>query len=106
MIERLLLLRRTSRKHHILINDYENCGDLDLIQFHEQVLRISQEIGDRTIEAKAFADLDHASRCMGHLIQAKRWHERQLDIALAMKDKLGEGRACSNLEIVYQLLGK
>jgi hypothetical protein len=43
---------------------------------------------------------------MGDLIQAKRWHERQLDIALAMKDKLGEGRACSNLGIVYQLLGK
>ena len=37
--------------------------------------------------------------------QAKRWHERQLDMALSTRDKMGEGRACSNLGIVYQLLG-
>ncbi|CAG2057615.1 unnamed protein product, partial [Timema podura] len=37
---------------------------------------------------------------------AKRWHERQLDMALASRDKIGEGRACSNLGIVYQLLGE
>lgn len=69
------------------------------------MLRISQEIGDRGIEAKAFAGLGHAARCMGDLIQAKRWYERQLDVALTMKDKLDEGRACSNLGIVYHLLG-
>jgi tetratricopeptide (TPR) repeat protein len=76
------------------------------IHFHEQVLRISQEIGDRAIEAKAYAGLGHAARCMGDLHQAKRWHERQLDIGLATKDKLVEGQACSNLGIIYQLLGK
>lgn len=27
-------------------------------------------------------------------------------MALSMKDKVGEGRACSNLGIVYQLLGE
>lgn len=37
---------------------------------------------------------------------AKRWHERQLDMALSARDKVGEGRACSNLGIVYQLLGE
>lgn len=38
--------------------------------------------------------------------QAKRWHERQLDMALSSRDRVGEGRACSNLGIVYQLLGE
>ena len=38
--------------------------------------------------------------------QAKRWHEKQLEMALSMKDRVGEGRACSNLCIVYQLLGE
>lgn len=67
---------------------------------------LSQELGDRNIEAKTCAGLGHSARCMGDLIQAKQWFERQLDIALAMKDKLGEGKSCSNLGVVYQLLGK
>lgn len=40
------------------------------------------------------------------LLQAKKWHERQLDMALSTRDRIGEGRACSNLGIVYQLLGE
>ncbi|CAG2108444.1 unnamed protein product, partial [Medioppia subpectinata] len=75
------------------------------IHFHEQVLRISQEIGDRMIESKAYAGLGHASRCMGDLLQAKRWHERQLNIGLVTKNRFIEGQACSNLGLVYQLLG-
>lgn len=42
----------------------------------------------------------------GDLGQAKLWHQRQLDVALVTKDKVAEGRACSNLGIVYQLLGE
>ncbi|XP_050299963.1 tetratricopeptide repeat protein 28 isoform X2 [Anthonomus grandis grandis] len=76
--------------------------------FHEKVLRLAQSIGDnfRSVEARAYAGLGHASRCAGDYIQAKQWHERQLDVALATRDKIGEGRACSNLGIVYQLLGE
>lgn len=58
------------------------------------------------MEARAYAGLGHAARCAGDYAQAKYWHERQLDMALATRDKVGEGRACSNLGIVYQLLGK
>lgn len=58
------------------------------------------------MESRAYAGLGHASRCAGDYSQAKQWHERQLDVALATRDKIGEGRACSNLGIVYQLLGK
>lgn len=63
------------------------------------------ELYFRSVEARAYAGLGHASRCAGDYAQAKQWHERQLDIALSTRDKVGEGRACSNLGIVYQLLG-
>lgn len=33
--------------------------------FHENVLRIAQELGDRAVEARAFAGLGHAARCAG-----------------------------------------
>lgn len=32
------------------------------IVFHEHVLRIAQELGDRVIEARAYAGLGHAAR--------------------------------------------
>lgn len=60
----------------------------------------------RSVEARAYAGLGHAARCAGDYTQAKQWHERQLDVALSTRDKVGEGRACSNLGIVYQLLGE
>ncbi|KAK2714191.1 hypothetical protein QYM36_008675, partial [Artemia franciscana] len=75
------------------------------IGFHNHVLRIAQELGDKNIEARAYAGLGHAARCIGDYMQAKKWHEKQLDMALALRDKTAEGRACSNLGIVYQLLG-
>lgn len=34
------------------------------------------------------------------------WYQRQLDVALTTKDKIAEGRACSNLGIVYHMLGE
>lgn len=33
--------------------------------FHENVLRIAQELGDRAVEARAYAGLGHAARCAG-----------------------------------------
>lgn len=49
--------------------------------------------------------IGHAARCGSDFTQAKKWHEKQLEMALAARDKIGEGRACSNLGIVYQLNG-
>jgi tetratricopeptide (TPR) repeat protein len=37
---------------------------------------------------------------------AKSYHEKQLDNALETKDKVAEGRACSNLGIIYHQLGE
>lgn len=33
--------------------------------YHENVLRIAQELGDKAVEARAFAGLGHAARCAG-----------------------------------------
>ncbi|XP_037036612.1 tetratricopeptide repeat protein 28 isoform X2 [Bradysia coprophila] len=80
------------------------------ITYHEQVLRIAQQLGDRDLarsyQQRAYAGLGHACRCAGDTLQSKKWHEKQLEMALASRDKIGEGRACSNLGIVYQLLGE
>ncbi|GBP96131.1 Tetratricopeptide repeat protein 28 [Eumeta japonica] len=56
-------------------------------------------LGDRAIEARAYAGLGHAARCAGEYTQAKKWHERQLDVALTArdKDKAGMGRAYGNI---------
>jgi len=53
--------------------------------FHEAVLRIAIELKDRAIEARAYAGLGHAARCTGEVVQAKQWHEKQLEVALATK---------------------
>lgn len=57
-------------------------------QYHEQLMRVAQEIGDKSIEARAYAGLGHATRCTGDLQQAKQWYEKQLDISLVAKDKV------------------
>ena len=54
-----------------------------------RVLSLAQELGDKSIEARAYAGLGHAARCIGNSLQAKVWHEKQLDMALATKDKVG-----------------
>lgn len=39
------------------------------ISYHENVLRIAQELGDHAIEARAYAGLGHAARCAGDYTQ-------------------------------------
>ncbi|CAB4063457.1 Tetratricopeptide repeat protein 28 [Lepeophtheirus salmonis] len=85
---------------------YLAMGDFDrAVECHREHLRIAKtkELQDMSIEARAYAGLGHAARCMNDLLGAKKWHEKQLDMALMTKDKIAEGRACSNLGIVYQL---
>ena len=70
---------------------------------HNNVLKIAQELKDKSIEARAYAGLGHAARCTGDIVQAKMWHEKQLDMALNTKDKVAEGRACSNLGMYVKI---
>lgn len=53
------------------------------IAFHENVLRIAQELGDRAIEARAYAGLGHAARCAGDYQQVIQWQrEKRLNCFL------------------------
>jgi hypothetical protein len=72
----------------------------------QEVLKIAEEKGDRTLEARAYAGLGHAARCASDLPQAKHYHEKQLDNALGTKDKVAEARACANLGIIFHQLAE
>jgi hypothetical protein len=39
---------------------------------------------------------------MGDTTMAQNWHEQQLDMALKTRDRVAEGRACSNLGTYYK----
>lgn len=66
------------------------------IVYHENVLKIASQLNDRALETRflyrAYAGLGHAARCCGDYTLAKKWHEKQLEMALAARDKVGEGR--------------
>lgn len=60
--------------------------------YHAEVLRISEELQERSIEARACAGLGHSARAIGDFQGAKKWYERQLDLALSTKDRAAEAR--------------
>lgn len=43
------------------------------IIYHENVLKIAQELGDKAVEARAYAGLGHAARCAGDYHQVSAW---------------------------------
>lgn len=43
------------------------------ISYHENVLRIAQDLGDHAVEARAYAGLGHAARCAGDYTQVWQW---------------------------------
>lgn len=55
------------------------------IVYHENVLRIAQELGDRAVEARAFAGLGHAARCAGdyNQVHPRPFSSRSSDFGLA-----------------------
>lgn len=56
------------------------------------MIEIAIKIMDYRFNYRAYAGLGHACRCAGDLHQAKKWHEKQLEMALAARDKVGEGQ--------------
>lgn len=65
------------------------------------MLRLAQELGDKAIEARAYAGLGHAARCMGDYPQAKKWHEKQLDMALSTKVCIDRVHILLSLKLKY-----
>ncbi|XP_044170138.1 tetratricopeptide repeat protein 28-like [Acropora millepora] len=60
------------------------------------------EVGDRAGEEKAYQNLDQS---LGDLRRAIEYHEKHLEIAKEVSDRIGEGSAYGNLGNAYQSLG-
>ena len=75
------------------------------IEYHEEDLKISIEIGDRAREGLAYGNLGIAYQSLGNFRKAIKYHEKLLQIAIEIGDGAREGRAYGNLGIAYKLTG-
>ncbi len=76
------------------------------INFHQQGLVISREIGDRQGEGKALGNLGNAYYSLGRYEEAIDFHQQCLAIAREIGDRLCEGNALGNLGNSYYSLGR
>ena len=76
------------------------------IQYHEQALVISKEIGDRRGEGNALGNLGLAYSDLGQVEKAIDYYEQALVIAKETGDRRGEGNALGNLGLAYRNLGQ
>ncbi|XP_077353544.1 tetratricopeptide repeat protein 28 isoform X2 [Festucalex cinctus] len=98
--------REEARAYSNLGSAYHSKRDYDkAVSYHGRVLKLAQELADRTVEMRAFAGLGHAARCMQDLEGALRYHQHQLEIAEELQDAAARGRASSNLGIIHQMRG-
>ena len=67
------------------------------INHHKQLIRIAIELGDRTEEGRAYANLGNAYQSLGHFKEAVKYQNQRLSIAKELGDRAGEGRAYGNL---------
>ena len=74
-------------------------------EYHEKHLKIAKEVGDRSGEGTAYANLGNAYRTLGNLEKAKEYHEKHLEIAKEVGDRSTEGGAYGNLGNAYQSVG-
>lgn len=57
--------REEARAYSNLGSAYHSQRDFDkAISYHTHVLELAQELGDKSVEMRAFAGLGHAARCM------------------------------------------
>jgi tetratricopeptide (TPR) repeat protein len=76
------------------------------IEYHEQALAISKEIGDRHGEGNQLGNLGLAYYALGQVERAIEYHERALAISKEIGDRHGEGNRLGNLGIAYHALGQ
>ncbi len=75
------------------------------IEFHEQYLNITREIGDRRGEGNALGNMGVAYADLGETRRAIEFYEQALVISREISDRRGEGADLGNLGIVYKDLG-
>jgi tetratricopeptide (TPR) repeat protein len=76
------------------------------IEYYEQALKISREIGDRKKEGIWLGDLGNAYRDLGETRKAIEYYEQTLKIFREIGDRKREGAGLGNLGNAYSDLGK
>ena len=75
------------------------------IEYYEQSLEISREIGNRLGEGASLGNLGNAYHSLGNYRKAIKYHEQSLNISRELGDRFGEGVSLGNLGNVYYSLG-
>jgi len=78
----------------------------EALDFYEQALTISREIGDRRGEGVDLGNLGNAYSALGRSAEAIAYYEQALTIAREIGDRLSEGVWLGNLGIAYRALGR
>ncbi len=76
------------------------------IDFHQQSLKITREIGDRDGEARSLTGLGIAYRSLGQYQQGIDFHQQSLEIEREIGDRDGEAASLNNLGNAYNSLGQ
>ena len=86
---------------------YRDLGQYNrAIDFHQQSLTITREIGDRQGEGNALGSLGGAYNNLGQYNRAIDFHQQALIISREIGDLRGEGNALGNLGNAYHSLGQ
>ena len=76
------------------------------IEYYEQALDISREIGDRREEGLRLGNLGNAYYSLGQVDKAIEYYEQALVISREIGDRFGEGQDFGSLGIAYSDLGQ
>ncbi|WP_199311592.1 tetratricopeptide repeat protein [Anabaena subtropica] len=88
-------------------NAYFSLGEYQrAIEFHQQSLEISREIGERNGEAVSLGNLGNAYNSLGQYQQAIKFHQQSLEIKREIGERNGEGISLGNLGSSYRSLGQ
>jgi len=86
---------------------YSDLGQVEkAIEYHEQALVISKEIGDRRGEGNHLGNLGLANSDLGQVEKAIEYYEQTLVISKEISYRRGEGNSLGNLGIAYSHLGQ
>lgn len=75
------------------------------VDYHERILEISRELGDKWNEGAAYGNLGNAYHSLGDFKTAIHYHKRRLEIAEELGDRSGQGKAYCNLGNAHGKLG-
>ncbi|REJ40695.1 MAG: tetratricopeptide repeat protein [Microcystis flos-aquae DF17] len=77
-----------------------------VIEFYQQSLAITREIGDRGGEANSYDNLGIVYGLLGEYQKAIEFHQQSLAIKREIGDRWGEAKSYNNLGSVYRSLGE